>query len=109
MDSGLAERLRSARRVCEVWASAFDQPDFAGAWTLPGFFLREFDSLAFAQQLEDRAAHRAAVEEVLDSRFVADESEPLVDQEAARETAGRRRRPAENPALAAPARSAAAR
>jgi hypothetical protein len=78
----MAERLRSARRVCEGWASVFDQPDFAGARTLAGFFLREFDSLAFAQQLEYRAAHRAAVEEVLDSRFVANESETLIDQKA---------------------------
>jgi hypothetical protein len=74
--------VRPARRVCEVWASIFDQPDFSGTRTLAGFFLREFNSLAFAQQLEYRATHRAAVEEVFDSRFVANESEALIDQKA---------------------------
>src|SRR5213083_2547378 len=58
--------------------SAFDQPDFAGARTLAGFFGREFHPLAFTQELEHRAANRAAVEEVLDPPLIADEAEPLV-------------------------------
>jgi hypothetical protein len=60
--------------------SAFDQPHVAGAWALLGIFRSELHTLAFPQQFEDGAAHRAAVEEVLDSTFVADESETLVDQ-----------------------------
>ena len=71
-----------ADRVSAAWVSAFDEPDFAGARSFAGFLRGEFDALAFAQQLEHRAAHRAAMEEVLDSSFVADEPEPLVDQKA---------------------------
>src|SRR5262245_49539664 len=62
--------------------SAFDQSHFAGARSFAGFFRGEFNALAFAKQLEHRAAHRAAMKEVFDSSFVADESEPLVDQKA---------------------------
>jgi hypothetical protein len=69
----------------------FDEPNFAGPRTLAGFFLREFDALAFAEQLEDGTAHRASVEEVLDSPFIADESESLVDQKAS-DGAGRHTR-----------------
>jgi hypothetical protein len=60
--------------------SAFDQTDFASARTLARLFRRELDTLTFAQQLEHGAPDRAAVEEVLDSAFVADEAEALVDQ-----------------------------
>ena len=49
--------------------------------TLLRFLGSEFDTLALAQQLEYRAAHRAAVEEVFDSTFVADEPETFVDQQ----------------------------
>jgi hypothetical protein len=59
---------------------AFDQPDFAGAGTLPGFLRREFHPLAFTQEFEYRAADGTAMKEVLDAAFVPDESEPLVDQ-----------------------------
>ena len=61
--------------------SAFDKPYVAGTWALLGIFRSEFHTLAFAQQLEDGAAYRAAVEEVLDSTFVADEPETFVDQQ----------------------------
>jgi hypothetical protein len=61
---------------------AFDQPDVAGAGSFLGFFWSEFDALPLAKELEDGAAHRAAVEEVLDPAFVADESEPFVNEEA---------------------------
>src|SRR4051812_44959391 len=70
-----------AGRASEV-GSAFDEPDFSGPGSLAGFFLRELNPLAFAQQLEHGASDRAAVKEMFDSAFVADESEPLVDQKA---------------------------
>jgi len=61
--------------------STFDKPYVARAWALLGIFRGELHALAFPQQFEDGTAHRAAVEEVLDSTFVADESETLVDQQ----------------------------
>jgi hypothetical protein len=61
-------------------ASAFDQADLTGARTLAGLFRRELDALTFAQQLEHGASDRAAMEEMLDPTFVADEAEALVDQ-----------------------------
>src|SRR5678816_2183474 len=61
-------------------ASALDQPDFSGARTLPGFFRRELHTLSFTKQLEHGTAYGAAMEEVLDPAFVADEAEPLVDE-----------------------------
>src|SRR5262249_15992889 len=57
------------------------QPDVAGSRAFLRFFRRELHALAFAQQLEHCAADRAAVEEVLDAAFVADESEALVNQQ----------------------------
>jgi hypothetical protein len=60
--------------------SAFDQTDFTSARTLARLFRRELDALTFAQQLEHGAPDRAAVEEVLDTAFVADEAEAFVDQ-----------------------------
>src|SRR5947208_3033620 len=60
---------------------ALDQTDFTGARALAGFFRRELDALPLAQQLEHRAAHGAAMEEVLDAPLVADEAEALVNQE----------------------------
>ena len=69
-------------RVAEA-ASAFDQANVAGARPFLGVFGREFNPLPFPQQLEHRTAHRAAVEEVLDSTLVADEPEPFVDEKPA--------------------------
>src|SRR5262249_27636758 len=63
-------------------ASAFDQPDFAGARPFAGLFRRELHPLSFAQQLEHGAADRAAVEEVFDSTLVTNETKALVDQQA---------------------------
>src|SRR5262245_40082609 len=74
------QRVDRRTRSCRS-ASAFDQPDFAGAGTLAGFFRRELHPLAFPQQLEHGAPHGTAVEEVLDPAFVADEAETLVDQQ----------------------------
>ena len=59
---------------------AFDEPHLTGTGSLAGLFGREFHSLAFPQELEDRPAHGAAMEEVLDPALVADEPEPLVDK-----------------------------
>src|SRR4051794_22034973 len=59
----------------------FDQPNVAGARPLLRIFRCEIDALTLAQQLEHRAPHGAAVEEVLNPALVADEPEPLVDQE----------------------------
>ena len=61
--------------------SAFDKPYVAGARSLLGILGGEFHTLAFAQQFEHGAPHRAAVEEVLNSAFVADKPEALVDQQ----------------------------
>ena len=65
----------------EMGRLAFDQANVAGARTLRGFFRSEFDALSFAEQLEYRASHGAAMEEVFDASFVSDEPEPLVDEE----------------------------
>src|SRR2546423_2492766 len=62
--------------------SVFDEADVAGARSLLGILRREFDALTFAKQLEHRTAHRAAVKEVLNSAFVADEAEALIDQKS---------------------------
>src|SRR5256885_2046273 len=59
-----------------------DQPHVTGARALLRFFRSEFDTLAFAQQLEHRPANRAAMEEVFDAAFVSNEAEPLVNEEA---------------------------
>jgi hypothetical protein len=60
----------------------FDQSNVASARALGRFFDLEFDSLTLAQELEDGAANRAAVKEMLDSGFVSNETEPLVDQKS---------------------------
>ena len=78
----------------EPRALALDQANLARPWPLLGFLGRELYSLTFPQELEDSAAHSTSVEEVLDSPFVADEPEPLVNQQtryrAARHTFLRR-------------------
>src|SRR5262245_38895667 len=61
--------------------SAFDQPDVSGARALLGFFGRELHALALAQQLEHRAPYGAAVKEVFNPAFIADEPKSLVNQE----------------------------
>src|SRR3954464_4557687 len=62
------------------WALAFDQPDFTGPRALARFLGRELYPLALPEELEHGATHGAAVKEVLDTAFIADKSEPLVDQ-----------------------------
>src|SRR2546427_2304186 len=64
-----------------MWRLPLDQTDVARARTLLRLFDRKLDTLAFPQQLENSSAHRASMKKVLDSAFVADEPEPLVDEE----------------------------
>ena len=56
-----------------------DQTNIASARTLLGFLNGKIDPLAFTQELEDSAAHRAAVEEVFDTTLIADEPKPFVN------------------------------
>src|SRR3954464_4618374 len=80
--SGARER-RSARRVCSgPRSSAFDEPYVARPWALARILRREINPLSFAQQFEDRPAHRTAVEEVFDAALIANEAEALVDEES---------------------------
>jgi len=58
----------------------FYQTDISGARTLLRFLRSEFDALTFAEQLEDGAADGAAMKEVFDPAFIADEPEPFVDE-----------------------------
>ena len=60
---------------------SFDEANVAGARALLRILRREIDTLAFAQQLEHRAADGAAVEKMFNPAFVADEPEPFVDEE----------------------------
>ena len=81
------EQERPARRLPpapdkRTYLLTFDQPDFTGPGALAGLFGREFHPLSFPQELEDRSAHGAAMKEVLDTAFVADEPEPLVDKKS---------------------------
>ena len=66
---------------------AVDQANIASARALLGFLRGEIDPLALTQELENGAAHRAAVKEVFDSALIADESKPFVNQQT-RDRAG---------------------
>ena len=57
----------------------FNQSHVSGARTFLRFLDRELDALAFPEQLEHRATHRAAVKEVLEAGFITNEPEALVD------------------------------
>jgi hypothetical protein len=59
-----------------------DQADVACSRSLGGFLRLKFHTLALSEQLEHSAAYSAAMEEVLDTALIADESESLVDEEA---------------------------
>ena len=59
----------------------FYETDVSGARPLLRFLRSELDALTFAEQLENGAADGAAMKEVLDSAFIADKPETLVDQE----------------------------
>ena len=58
------------------------ESDIARPRALLRVFRRELDPLAFAQQFEHRPPDRAAVEEVLDPAFVANETEAFVDEQS---------------------------
>ena len=60
---------------------AVDEPHFSGARSLGRLFGRELDPLTFAEQLEHGATNRRAMKEVLDTTFVANEAETLVDEQ----------------------------
>ena len=77
----------------EKRGSALDQTYVAGSRTLGRLFGRELYTLAFAEQLENRTADGAAVEEVFDTTFISDEPEPLVDEEASDRAVGHSRIP----------------
>jgi hypothetical protein len=72
MDSG-ADRRR--QEVLTLYKA-----NVAGARSLLRFLRSELDALAFAQQLKYCAPDRAAMKEMLDSPFIADKPETLVDQ-----------------------------
>jgi hypothetical protein len=57
----------------------FNQTHVSRARALLGFLDREVDALAFPEQLEHRAPHGTAMKEVLESGFITDEPEALVD------------------------------
>ena len=61
---------------------AFDEAHFAGARPFARVLGRELHPLTLPQQLENRTTDGAPVEEVLDSTFIPDETEPLVDEQA---------------------------
>ncbi len=83
LKSGSAEMAgRAPRHPSAERRLALEQANFSGARALAGIFLGELDALAFTKQLEDGAADRAAMEKVLDSPFVANESKTLIDQKA---------------------------
>ena len=59
----------------------FYEANVSCARTLLRILRSELDALTFAEQLENGAADRTPMEEVLDSAFIADKPETLVDQE----------------------------
>jgi len=69
----------------------FDQSNVTGARALRRVLCRELHALPFAKKLEDGAPDGAAVEKVFDAALIANESEPLVDEETC-DSAGRHSR-----------------
>src|SRR5688500_4033923 len=79
---------RRAGRIGSKWISKsrsqiaelpLDEAHIPGARPFLGFLDREVDALAFPQQLEHRAPDGAAMKEMLEAGFIADEPEALVD------------------------------
>jgi hypothetical protein len=58
---------------------AVEEADVRGSRPLGRFLDREFDALSFSKQLEYRATHGRAMEEVLYSAFVTNKAETFVD------------------------------
>src|SRR5438445_1365545 len=71
----------SPGRIWKAEGLPFDQSDVARAWPFLRILGRKLDTLPFAQQLEHRTPHRAAMEEMFNAALVADKPEPFVDQE----------------------------
>ena len=80
--SRLPPPARRSRAGVKAWSLSFDQADITRARAFLRFFNRKLDALTLAQQLEYRTTHRAAMEEVLDPAFVANEAESFVNQES---------------------------
>ena len=82
---GLRAAPRSRNPQAANPQSEWDQPSISRTSPARGPFCESSGVNStrwpFAQQLEHRAADRAAVEEVLDPAFVADEPEAFVDEE----------------------------
>jgi hypothetical protein len=57
----------------------FNQPYVSSPRTFLGFLDSELDALAFPEQLEHRTPHGAAMKEMLQARFIPDESKAFVD------------------------------
>ncbi len=77
-------------RAC-VGGLAFDQTDISRARALGRFLVLELDALSFAEQLEDRSADGAPVEEMLDPSFITNEPEAFVDEEPCNRAGGHTR------------------
>jgi hypothetical protein len=71
-DSGAERRRQEKLTLYET--------DVSRARTLLRFLRSELHALTFAEQFEDGAADRAAMKEVLNPAFIANEPEPLVDE-----------------------------
>jgi hypothetical protein len=56
------------------------ETNVTGARSLLRLLRSELDALTLAKQLKNGAPNRAAMKEVLDSAFIADKPETLVDQ-----------------------------
>jgi hypothetical protein len=70
------------RRVAPAFwkVLTFYETNISRARTLLRFLRSELDALTFAKQLEHGAANGAAMKEVFDPTFIADEPEPFVDE-----------------------------
>ena len=64
-----------------VQVLAFDQSNVTSTGTLCRILRCKLHALPLPQQLENRAAHGAAVEEVFDAALIAYESKSLIDEE----------------------------
>src|SRR5687768_12283103 len=77
-----AGRSMTRIRILRSGPLPLDQADIACSRSLGGFLRLKFHTLALSEQLEHSASYSAAMEEVLDTALIADESESLVDEEA---------------------------
>src|SRR6187549_1638874 len=73
---------RGAGRTRGGLTLAFDQTNVTRTRSLGAVFRRELHTLSLTQQLKHCAAHCTAMKEVFNSALIANESEPLVDEES---------------------------